>query len=98
MQTGIMTRPTTLEGTSLKRTKKKNGKFFNNVHVTDNASSEVIEDANHDRVVWNAEDEEESSESPVEERDKTMTATWDVMELDANTTFLQGKPLTEADT
>ena len=44
-------------------------------------------------MVWNGEDEEESSESPVEDRDKTMTATWDVMELDANTTFLQGETI-----
>ena len=93
MQPGDMTRPTTLEGTVLKRTKKKSGKFPNNFDVTDNARGEVIEDANYDRVVWNVEDEEESSESPVEDRDKTMTTTWDVMELDANTTFLQGETI-----
>ena len=61
--------------------------------LKDNASSEATEDPNHDRVVWNVEDEEESPESPVEDRDKTITTTWDVMELDANTTFLQGETI-----
>ena len=30
-------------------------------------------------VVWNVEDEEGSSESPVEDRDKTITTMWDAV-------------------
>ena len=48
-----------LEGTVLKRTKKKSGKFPSNSDINDNASGEIIEYANYDRVVWNAENEEE---------------------------------------
>ena len=87
VQTGVGTRISglmaedgiVLEGTVLKRTEKKSGKFPNNFDVTDKASDEVIEDANYDQVVWNAKDEEESSESPVEDRDKTMTRMWDAV-------------------
>merc|ERR1711867_221287 len=66
-------------GKVMKRTEKKSGKFPNNFDVTAKASDEVIEDANHDQVVWNAEDEEESSESPGEDRDKTMITMWDAV-------------------
>ena len=61
--------------------------------VRDNTSGEVIEDINIDRVVWNADDEEESPKALGEDRNKTMTATWDIVELDVSTTFLQGETI-----
>ena len=48
-----------LEGTVLKRTTKKSGKYPNNYDVKNNASSEVIKDVNFDLVDWHVEDEED---------------------------------------
>ena len=50
-----------LEGTVLKRTTKKSGKFPNNYDVKNNASSEVIKDVNFDLVDWHVEDEEDTT-------------------------------------
>ena len=47
---------TVLEGTVLKRTTKKSGKFPNNYVVKNNTSSEVIKDVNFDQVDWYIED------------------------------------------
>ena len=50
-----------LEGTVLKRTTKKSGKFPNDYDVKNNASSEVIKDVNFDLVDWHIEDEEDTT-------------------------------------
>ena len=45
-----------VEGTVLRRTTKKTGKFPNNFDVRDNASNKVMKDVNFDRVHWYIED------------------------------------------
>ena len=47
---------TVVEGTILKRTTKRNGKFPNNFDVKINASRKVIRDVNFDAVEWHMDD------------------------------------------
>jgi hypothetical protein len=47
-----------MEGTVLKRTTKKSGKFPNNYDVKKNDNSEIIKDVNFDVVDWHVDDEE----------------------------------------
>ena len=50
-----------LEGTVLRRTTKKNGRYPNNYDVKNNANDEILKDVNFDVVDWHLNDEEDTA-------------------------------------
>ena len=54
-----------LEGTVLRRTTKKTGKYPNNLDVRNNANNEVMRDVNFDQVEWHVEDEKDNTDENI---------------------------------